>query len=243
MYLKRCLVLMAAVCLILPLSAINPQNSKMKELSVKKVSAENISVESVPALLDEEKVAFQPVNTANWAEFPYTPDVQFRIAHTSDAILLHYKVTEASVRATAGQDNGPVWKDACVEFFSVPAGDGVYYNMECNCAGTLLIGGGAKGDRRHAPQEVLDKVRRWSSLGREPFEEKIGTCSWEVALVIPCSAFFLHDITSLDGKEVRANFYKCGDELQTPHFLSWNAIELPKPNFHCPEFFGLLRFE
>ena len=52
----------AALCM-LPLSAINPQNSKMKELNVKKVSAANIPVESVPALLDEEKVAFQPVNT------------------------------------------------------------------------------------------------------------------------------------------------------------------------------------
>ncbi|WP_297641498.1 carbohydrate-binding family 9-like protein [uncultured Bacteroides sp.] len=243
MHLRKLLVLMAAVCLILPLSAINPQNNKMKELSVKKVSAENVSAESVPALLDKENVAFQPVNTVNWADFPYAPDVQFRMAHTSDAILLHYKVKEASVRAVAGHDNGPVWKDACVEFFSVPAGDDVYYNMECNCAGVLLIGGGAKGDRRHAPQEVLDKVRRWASLGREPFEERVGACSWEVALVIPCSAFFLHDITSLDGKQVRANFYKCGDDLQTPHFLSWNPIELPKPNFHCPEFFGMLRFE
>lgn len=93
----------AALCM-LPLSAINPQNSKMKELNVKKVSVANIPVESVPALLDEEKVAFQPVNTVNWAAFPYTPDVAFRIAHTEDAILLHFKVREASVRAVAGHD-------------------------------------------------------------------------------------------------------------------------------------------
>lgn len=139
MYLKKFLMTIAAALCMLPLSAINPQNSKMKELNVKKVSVANIPVESVPALLDEEKVAFQPVNTVNWAAFPYTPDVAFRIAHTEDAILLHFKVREASVRAVAGHDNGPVWEDACVEFFSVPAGDGVYYNMECNCAGTLLI--------------------------------------------------------------------------------------------------------
>ena len=94
-----------------------------------------------------------------------------------------------------------------------------------------------------APQEVLDKVQRWSSLGQEDFEERIGDCSWEVALVIPYSAFFMHNITSLDGKAIRANFYKCGDKLQTPHFLSWNPIDLEKPNFHCPEFFGMLRFK
>ena len=81
MYLKKFLMTIAAALCMLPLSAINPQNSKMKELNVKKVSAANIPVESVPALLDEEKVAFQPVNTVNWAAFPYTPDVEFRIAH------------------------------------------------------------------------------------------------------------------------------------------------------------------
>lgn len=50
----------------------------------------------------------------------------------------------------------------------------------------------------------IDKVQRWSSLGREDFEERVGECSWEVALVIPYSAFFMHNITSLDGKTIRA---------------------------------------
>ena len=229
---------------MLSLSAITPQENKMKELSVKKVSAANIPVESVPALLDKEKVAFQPVNTVNWSAFPYRPDVEFRIAYTQDAILLHFKVREESVRAVAGHDNGPVWEDACVEFFSIPADDGVYYNVECNCVGRLLVGAGTgRENRRHAPQEVLDKVQRWSSLGREDFEERVDECSWEVALVIPYTTFFLHNITSPDGKTIRANFYKCGDKLRTPHFLSWNPIGLEKPNFHCPEFFGALKME
>lgn len=231
-------------CCGLSLLAVNPQNKVMKELNVKKMSVANIPVESVPALLDKEKVAFQPINTVNWEAFPYCPVVEFRIAHTEDAILLHYKVKEASVAAVAGKDNGPVWEDACVEFFSIPGGDGVYYNIECNCAGKLLIGGGAEHtERKHAPQEVLDKVQRWSSLGSEDFTERIGECNWEIALVIPYSAFFLHKLTSLDGKAIRANFYKCGDKLQTPHYLSWNPISLPKPNFHCPLFFGTLNME
>lgn len=244
MSISKFIIAVVAACSGLSLSAANPISKNMKELIVKKVSMANVPVESVPALLDKERVDFQPVNTVNWAEYPYCPDVEFRIAHTDDAILLHYKVKEASVRAVAGKDNGPVWEDACVEFFSVPAADGVYYNVECNCVGRLLIGAGAGRDnRRHAPQEVLDKVQRWSSLGSEDFEERVGDCSWEIALVIPYSAFFLHDIRSLDGKTVRANFYKCGDKLQTPHFLSWNPIGLPSPNFHCPEYFGTLKME
>lgn len=215
----------------------------MKELNVKKVSAANLSAESVPALLDKEGVAFQPLDTVNWAEYPYRPEVEFRLAHTGDALLLHYRVKEASVRAVAGEDNGRVWEDACVEFFSSPEADGTYYNIECNCIGTVLVGGGAPGNRGHAPQEVLDRVLRWSSLGRAPFEERVGECRWEVALVVPSSVYYLHDVASLDGRTMRANFYKCGDLLQTPHFLSWNPISLEKPNFHCPDFFGTLHLE
>lgn len=242
--LRKLAVALIIVLCIFPLSATNPQKNEMKELNVKKVSLANVAVENVPALLDKEKVAFQPINTVNWPAFPYQPEVQFRIAHTDDAILLNYRVKEASVRAVAAGDNGAVWEDACVEFFSIPAGDGIYYNVECNCAGTLLIGAGAgRGNREHASQEVLDKVQRWSSLGRASFEERVGECNWELALVIPYSAFFKHQLTDLDGKTIRANFYKCGDGLQTPHFLSWNPIGLEKPNFHCPEFFGTLNFE
>lgn len=213
----------------------------MKELNVKKVSAAHIPVEAIPALLDEEKIAFQSIASVNWKEYPYAPEVQFRIAYTQDAILLHYKVKEASVRAMAGHDNGPVWEDACVEFFSIPAEDGIYYNIECNCAGTLLVGAGAgREGRQHAPQEILDRVQRWSSLGREAFEERVEDGMWEVALIIPFTTFFLHQINSMEGKSIRANFYKCGDALKTPHFLSWNPIDLPSPNFHCPQFFGTI---
>ena len=141
-------------------------------------------------------------------------------------------------------DDGKVWEDACVEFFLSPEGNDFYYNFECNCAAKLLLHGGpAGGERPTASEEVLKSVKRWASLGTEPFEERVGECTWEVALVIPTSAIFRHEIADLNGKTMRANFYKCGDKLQTPHFLSWAPIDLPKPKFHCPEFFGELTFE
>lgn len=170
--------------------------------------------------------------------------MNFRIAHTQNSILLHFKVKEESVRAKYGKDNGSVWTDSCVEFFSIPAGDGIYYNIECNCIGTILVGAGpVRNNREHAPKEVTALVQRWSSLGNQPFAERIGETDWEVVLIIPYSVFFKHQIDSLDGKEIKANFYKCGDELQTPHFLSWNPIQIEQPDFHRPDFFGTLEFE
>lgn len=191
-----------------------------KSLSVKKVMCTaSPEGEAVPSLLDENGIEFQPLDVVNWKDYPYKPEVSFRIAHTGREILLHYKVKEASVRAVASGDNGRVWEDACVEFFVSPEGDDRYYNFECNCAGRLLIQGGAVNERRPtASQEVL-------------------------AMVIPVSAFFQHSVGSLDGKTMKGNFYKCGDKLQTPHFLSWSPIGLERPMFHCPAFFGTLSFE
>lgn len=213
-------------------------------MKVKKISAANIEACDLPKLFDEEKIDFQAIQTVNWAEYPYKPQVKFRIAHTDDSILLHFKVREGSVRAKYGEDNGSVWTDSCVEFFSIPDADNIYYNIECSCIGTVLVGAGSvRNGREHAPQEAIACVKRWSTLGNEPFAERVGETDWELALIIPNTVFFKHRITSLSGKEVKANFYKCGDELQTPHFLSWSPIETDSPDFHRPEFFGTLEFE
>lgn len=217
----------------------------MNSLKIQKIAvAQQPKAAALPALLDGMAIAFQPVDCLNWPnQYPYKPAVAFRMAYTDEALLLHFRVSEESVRSLAGKDNGPVWEDSCVEFFSIPADDGVYYNMECNCTGRLLVGGGAgRKGRQHASQEVLDKVDRWSSLGTGDLEERKAPEMWEVALVIPFSTYFLHQLTSMDGRTVRANFYKCGDKLATPHFLSWNPITWEKPNFHLPDFFGQLQF-
>ena len=216
----------------------------MKELSVIRIDAcGGISAADVPELLDMACVEWQKIDELNWHEFPYRPSVEFRIAHVASAILLHYRVSEYSVAAVAGRDNGNVWEDSCVEFFSMPTDDDIYYNIECNCAGTVLVGAGRdRNCRELAPQRILDGVQRWASMGREPFSERIGETAWEVALVIPYATYFMHSITTFDSRAVPANFFKCGDHLQRPHFLSWNPVAAPSPDFHRPECFGRLRF-
>ena len=60
--------------------------------------------------------------------------------------------------------------------------------------------GPVRNNREHAPKEVTALVQRWSSLGNQPFAERIGETDWEVALIIPYSVFFKHQIDSLDVK-------------------------------------------
>lgn len=220
----------------------NTKNT-MKKLEVTKINATTLQVDRLPDLLDQENISFQSIDCVNWSDYPYRPNVNFRIAYTDNAVLLNFKVKEKSVRARYREDNDSVWTDSCVEFFIIPANDGIYYNIECNCIGTLLIGAGTeKTKRERATQDVTSNVQRWSSLGNQPFEERAEETDWEMSLIIPYTAFFKHRISSLERKTVKANFYKCGDELQTPHFLSWNPIGTGMPNFHLPEFFGALVF-
>lgn len=198
----------------------------------------------VPALLDAAGVGFAPVSHDNWHWSDRNPVVKVRAAHASDSMVLHFHVSDNELRAVETADDGRVWEDSCVEFFVSPEGNDFYYNFECNCIGTLLLHGGpAGGDRPSAPSEVYGSVRRWSSLGTGAFEAHVEFREWDLVEMIPASALFRHDIKSFDGLSMKGNFYKCGDLLPHPHFLSWAPIELPKPMFHCPQFFDVIEFE
>lgn len=117
----------------------------MKELHVHEITGHSlVPAKDIPALLDENHIEFQAIDCVNWNAYPYRPEVEFRMAHTGEAILLNYRVKEESIRAVAAEDNGRVWEDSCCElFFQLPEDqeENIYYNFECNCGGTLLIGG------------------------------------------------------------------------------------------------------
>ena len=214
----------------------------MNKLIISKINASGVAAQEIPALLRENKILYNRVENTNWPkEFPYCPKMQFGIAHTGEEFLIHYCVEEQSVRAVAQKDNDNVWEDSCAEFFISPAADGLYYNIECNCAGTLLLGvGEGRNNRQLAVPEITRQIDRWASLGRTPFDTRNQPTRWELALRIPYTVFFRHNITSLDGLTLKGNFYKCGDKLPVPHFISWNPIGTPSPDFHCPQFFGKL---
>lgn len=214
----------------------------MKRLVIPRVETLPTSAALVPDVLDALNADFQPIAAVNWPdEYPYGPEAAFRMAWCPEGLLVHYRVSEQSVRARYAEDGGMVWTDSCVECFIRNADNDTYYNIECNCIGTLLA---ASGDGRHdrvpVATELRSAVLRWASLGSEPFEERKETTAWEVALVIPATLFKAHPIRLEAGNVLRANFYKCGDELTVPHFLSWNPIEVAQPDFHRPEYFGEL---
>ncbi|MFO7668541.1 MAG: carbohydrate-binding family 9-like protein [Bacteroidales bacterium] len=178
----------------------------------------------------------------NWVPAPGV-SASFDISHRGTSILLKYMVREPQVRAVNTGFNSPVWEDSCVEFFISLEGDDHYYNFEFNAIGTVL---GAYGPDRHhrewIPEETLELIQVNPSLGWEVIANREGDVRWELDIILPVKLFCHHRVTDLAGNRARANFYKCGDKLDKPHFLSWNPVLTPEPNFHTPQFFGALDF-
>lgn len=216
----------------------------METMIVKQLKVMPSNAQQVPEALDMAGVEWNKVDHVNWEFYPYHPSMEFRMAHAGTSFCIQYRVREQTVRALAATDNGNVWEDSCCEFFCQPDENPLYYNFECNCAGTLLLAcGTGRNDRQQAPLELVATIDRWSSLGKSVFKEKPAPEEWTLALIIPTNAFFKHKIGLLNGLRMRANIYKCGDKLSVPHFLSWNPIKTDTPDFHRPEFFGEVIFE
>ncbi|EGK01101.1 carbohydrate-binding family 9-like protein [Dysgonomonas gadei] len=185
------------------------------------------------------------VACVNWPElYPSRPEVAFKIAHNGTHLFLQFFVEENEILAEASEDNGPVWKDSCVEFF-MSFGDSLhYYNLEVSCIAKVLLGYREnKANSEHASPALLSSIKRYPSLGTEPIGRRQGDFKWNVLIVVPVSAYWQSGLETFRGVKARGNFYKCGDNLTIPHYLSWNPVETKTPNFHMPLYFGDIYFE
>lgn len=170
------------------------------------------------------------------------PNAQFAIGHGDDCILLKYYVEEHTICITHNTDNSPVHLDSCVEFFISFNEDDSYYNIEFNCIGVCCMEfGKSRSDRLLIPEQKIAKITRKSNINTN-VENGRGFIRWELCLKIPTGVFIFHEAISLSEVKCKANFYKCGDHLPTPHFLSWQKIISEKPNFHLPQFFQDIHF-
>ncbi len=193
----------------------------------------------------------QRLDCLNWpAEWPYKPTVEFSIGYDDSGIRLDYSVDEQTIRALQGTPGGEVYEDSCVEFFFQPLTDDPhYYNFEWNAIGNLCLSWRTgRFDPEPAPAEVISSVQALSSCGSEPFAEKTAEGPWSLRVFIPLEALWKSALPLKDGKPslrglcARANFYKCGDGLSVPHFVTWAPISTEKPDYHRPEFFADLQF-
>ena len=227
-------------------SEINDRGTETERSSYKKAA-------EIGAAMDEAGVEYNWIDVAQWPERNngYKPEVRFRIAYSQQMLFIEYYVKEANIKALYSEDKeSKPFKDSCCEFFFSPECNNNYYNMELNCIGKGTFAfrrGGRKGPKIAYGEEIMKRIFRYSTLGEAPIETRVKEngelFEWKLTVAIPLECFTETPMNELKGKTMRANFYKCGDDMPKPHFLTWNRIELEKPDFHTPDFFGALHFE
>jgi hypothetical protein len=216
----------------------------MKVAEVKKIDLNSAfpDLEKISAEMDE-RIGKLHIDTINWKDYGYKPEVNFAIAYGDNEIFLKYYIKENYFKAEKSETNQMVCEDSCVEFFVSPEDDGIYYNFEFNGIGTCLLGTGTgRENSTRANPDIVSKIRRFTSVGTKPVKEMEGTFEWTITVAIPVEVFFQHKVGQLEGKTFRANFYKCGDMLKVPHYVTWNPVGTDNPDYHQPGYFGLLKF-
>jgi hypothetical protein len=212
------------------------------EIDIPFLNEDNMSnnLVSLASLMDQ--LPIHSINNNPWPQFNTNVKAGFSIFHNDNEIGLKYYVNEDVLKATSRYFNEDVHKDNCVEFFIEFEQENQYYNIEVNCLGSIKVGYG-KGtiERRLLPQELLKKIAI-NVVMKYILGNNGPSFKWELLIIIPSNIFCYTNLSSFSGLKCKANFYKCGDDLPNPHFLTWNKIIAETPDFHLPEFFGQLNF-
>ena len=177
------------------------------------------------------------------------PLVEAKIAYDNLAIYVIFRVQDKYVKAVHSEHQDPVYTDSCVEFFFSPdenSNEG-YFNLEMNCGGIMLFHHQTepRTNQTHIAGEDIQQVEVAHSLPQIVDPEIQVDTTWYVEYRIPFSvlASYRDFPVPESGTIWRANLYKCADATSHPHWLTWAPIDLPRPDFHQPDFFGTLEFQ
>ncbi len=175
-----------------------------------------------------EALTFQP-----WKDFYQPINASFKLMSGPQGISILMHTDEKKLRSMEKKQNGAICTDSCMEFFFKPnPWDTSYINLEFNPSGILHIG---IGSGRHS-RRLLDTDRSIFSI-----ESVANDGDWTLKFYLPFEFLYEHFETVSD--VCKANFYKCGDMTDHPHYISWTNIETEKPDFHVPDFFGFLEIK
>ncbi len=185
--------------------------------------------------IDWSKIPEVRIDRVLWTD-DYGIRAKGQLCYDDENLYVHMSAVEKDIRAVNTEPLSPVYEDSCMEFFFMLPDSVNYFNCEINPNGVLNLGfGPQKTDRieiaRGDAQDYFDISSDRTKDG------------WEVYYRIPLDYIRLFYPEYEFKGSLRANMYKCGNKTVNRHYLSWTDIDLDQPNFHCPQYFGRMRFE
>ena len=196
----------------------------------------NYTIVKKPENLDWSKVPVAPIDNHLWLE-PANIACTAQVCYDETAMYVRMTAKEQNIRAEETELLGMPCLDSCLEFFFRPFENSMrYINIELNPNCCMWLGYRNKENkliRIEEPSSILDAKAVRTEDG------------WEVTYRVPAAliAKYFDGFKFESGKNLPANFYKCGDLTVQKHYIAWNIIEQETPAFHVPEWFGMTTFE
>lgn len=177
--------------------------------------------------------------TYPWDENGYKPEVVYELSMNEDGFVMHITVPESDPKRVKTEHLQFVHEDSCVEWFVnfMPEKCDRYFNFEVNANGIMNVA--FRKDRYDKQLLTLEDI---ASLG---IKVDIYAEHWEVTYTVPFTLIqkYIPEYQFEEGMTISANFYKCGDLTEFPHYGVWNPLPLDKSDFHQQEYFGEIVLE
>lgn len=179
------------------------------------------------------------INNKLWGYTDYNNEVYAQISYDNEGFWVKFTVFESNPKRTKKEHFEHVHLDSCVEFFCNfdPGNSDKYINFETNANGVM----NASFRRNRADsQKLLKEEIEAFGIKTEIYDDK-WTVSYKIGFSFIKKYYPQFDIEKC--KFIKCNLYKCGDETQIMHYLSYFDVKCEKPDFHRPEYFGKIEIE
>lgn len=196
-----------------------------------------MTVDTISNALELDNIHFTELKSYHWEQNPpYRPKTFFKLAFLRrEGFYCILKCYEKNPRTVFTENDSPVYRDSCLEFFLAPvSGRPEYINIECNSKGISLC---EFGEGRQNRRLLSSLVKTRPSV--TPFSgSDVSGEFWGVTVFV--SSPFICELYGIPAgefspKTFRANFYKCGNDTETPHFIAFSPVSSPVLGFHNPD--------
>ncbi len=196
---------------------------------------ELIKYNSVDELASAE---YMLMTSYHWESTPsYRPLCFCKIGLVNDSIVVFLKCYESEPRAVYENRDDPMYLDSCLEFFAACVkGRNEYVNVECNSRGVFLCEFGDGKYNRSLTSSLTSLSPKVDSFKGEDDNGSYWGVQIELSKDFVCDLYK----TDMDFEfsDIRANFYKCGDDCEIQHYVAFSPVTTLPPGFHNPDCFA-----
>ncbi len=169
----------------------------------------------------------------------YCPKIVFNVTYSEKGFHVHFDAYESNPKRVMKKHFQPVHLDSCLEWFVNfdPEHTARYINFEMNANGVVNF-----SFRMGREDEISFTLEDAEALDikTEIFHDR-----WTLDYTVPFEFIkkYMPRYEFKRGARLPSNVYKCGDETQQAHYGCWKMVDREKPDFHKPEYFGIMVIE